>query len=169
MDVSLSQALAWRRERQFLCTGAKSAAEVVRRLVAVPAWSGDPELAVRRRLARPSTDVIAKALDNGDLIKTYVFRGATHLLAAEDAGVYLAIRCAKRQWELRSWQDFYELTPDDWPALREVVRDVVAQGPVRHSELVEKVTSKPRFRHLRDGLNSDSHTLMKPLAWQGDL
>lgn len=169
MDVPLARALAWRRDRQFLGTGAGSAAEVVRRLCAVPAWSGDPDLAVRRRLARPSPDALANALAAGDLIKTYAFRGATHLLATEDAGVYLVIRCANRQWELRSWQDHYDLRADDWPALREVARDAVAQGPVRHSELVEYVANVPRFRHLRAGLASPSHTLLKPLAWQGDL
>lgn len=167
MDVSPARALAWRRERQFLVTGAGSVTDVVRRLGAVPAWSGDPDLAVRRRLARPSPGALADALRDGDLIRTYAFRGATHLLAVEDAGVYLAVRCASRQWELRSWQDHYGLAPHDWPALREVVRDVVAQGPVRHSELAEQVAGMPRFRHLRAGLAG--HTLLKPLAWQGDL
>jgi hypothetical protein len=169
MDESLARALAWRRERQFLGAGAGSVSEVVRRLSAVPAWSGDPDLAVRRRLANPSPDALAKALDNGDLIKSYAFRGSTQLLAAEDAGVYLAIRCANRQWELKSWQDYYKLDPNDWPALREVVREAVAQGPVPHSELVEKVAKKPRFRHLRAGLSDQGHTLLKPLAWQGDM
>jgi hypothetical protein len=169
MCASLTQALAWRRERQFLSTGANSAAEVVRRLGAVPAWSGDPDLAVRRRLTRPSPEALADALDNGDLIRTYAFRGSTNLLAAEDAGVYLAIRCANRQWELRSWQEYYNLSPDDWPTLREVVRDAVAERPVRQAELVEKVARTPRFRHLRDKLSDPGHTLLKPLAWQGDL
>jgi len=169
MDVPLAQALAWRRERHFLGPGARSAADVVRRLVAVPAWSGDPELAVRRRLARPSPGALAAAVTSGDLIRTYAFGGATHLFAAEDAGVYMAVRCANRQWELRSWQEHYDLTPDDWPALREVVRAVVAQGPVRHSELAEQVARTPRFRHLRAALVDNSHTLLKPLAWQGDV
>ena len=108
-------------------------------------------------------------MDDGDLIRTYAFRGATHLLAAEDAGVHLAVRCANRQWELRSWQEHYDLRPQDWPALREAVRDVVAQGPVRHSDLAERVAGRPRFRHLRAALSAPGHTLLKPLAWQGDL
>lgn len=169
MDVSLAQALAWRLDRHHLVTGAGSATDVVRRLGAVPAWLGNPDLAVRRRLARPSPDALADAVGNGDLIRTYAFRGATHLLAAEDAGVYLAVRCANRQWELRSWQEHYDLRPQDWPALREVVRDVVADGPVRHRDLAERVAQKPRFRHLRDALVHPSQTLLKPLAWQGDL
>jgi winged helix DNA-binding protein len=169
MDVSLGQALAWRLERQFLLAGAGSVGEVVRRLSAVPAWSGDPELAVRRRLAEPSATAVADALESGDLIKNYAFRGATQLMAAEDAGIYLAIRCANRQWELKSWQQYYELGPDDWPALREVVRNAVVDGPISHSELIDKIAKKPRFRHLRDGLADQSHTLLKPFGWQGDM
>jgi hypothetical protein len=169
MDVSLARALAWRLERQFLVKAATSVSEVVRRLGAVPAYSGDPDLAIRRRLARPSADALADALSDGDLIKTYAFRGATNLLAADDAGVYLAVRCANRQWELPSWQEYYDLTPQDWPALREVVRDVVADGPVSQSELAGKVASRPRFRHLLAAFSQPNHTLLKPLAWQGDL
>lgn len=169
MDVSLSQAMAWRRERQFLAAGAPSAGEVVARLCAVPAWLGNPDLAVRRRLATPSPDALTTALDDGDVIRTYAFRGATHLLAAADAGGYLAVRCANRQWELRSWQEHYALRPQDWPALREVVREVVAHGPVRQSDLAARVARTPRFRHLRSALADRSHTLLKPLGWQGDL
>ena len=169
MDVSLAQALAWRLERQYLVKAATSVSDVVRRLGAVPAYSGDPGLAIGRRLGRPASDALADALSDGDLIKTYAFRGATNLLAADDAGVYLAVRGANRQWELRSWRDFYHLDPQDWPAFREVVRDIVADGPVRLSELVEKVASRPRFRHLLTAFSQPGHSLLKALAWQGDL
>jgi hypothetical protein len=54
-------------------------------------------------------------------------------------------------------------------ALREVVRGAVARGPIRHSELAETVARDPRFRHLADALTDPSHTLLKPLGWQGDL
>jgi hypothetical protein len=169
MDASLGQALAWRLERQFVLAGAGSVREVVRRLSAVPSWLGNPDHAVRRRLVEPARDALAEAVAKGELILSYTFRGSRQLMTAEDAGVYLAIRCANRQWELKSWQEYYELAPNDWPALREAVRDAVAHGPIRHSELVDEVTKKARFRHLRDGLTSESHTLLKPLAWQGDL
>jgi hypothetical protein len=169
MEASLSQALTWSRERQFLAAGARSVADVVGRLCAVPAWLGDAEMAVRRRPATPSSDALTDAVDRGELIRTYAFRGSTHLLPAADAGGYLAVRCTNRQWELRSWQEHYGLSPQDWPALREVVREVVAQGPVRQSELAAQVAQKARFRHLRTALVDKSHTLLKPLAWQGDL
>ena len=169
MTVSLGQALAWRLDRHYLLSGASSVTEVVRRLCSVPAWSGDPDLAIRRRLEEPTPAVVQRAVDDGDLIKTYAFRGATHLMTAEDAGVYLAVRSANRQWELPSWQSHYGLQPGDWPALRESVREALVDGPIGHAELIDAVTANPRFDHLRPGLSGASHTLLKPFAWQGDM
>lgn len=169
MAISSDRALGWRLGRHHLRAGAGSVPEVVRRLGAVPAWSGDPELAVGRRLRRPAPGAVAAALAAGELIKTYAFRGGTYLLAAEDAGTYMAVRGANRQWELPSWQQHYELRPEDWPALRAAVRDAVADGPVTQAELADAVAAVRRFRHLRAGLANRSHTLLKPFAWQGDL
>jgi hypothetical protein len=126
-------------------------------------------LAIRRRLARPAPAAVQRAVDDGDLIKTYAFRGATHLMAVADAGTYLALRGANRQWELPSWQSHDDLRPEDWPTLRAAVREALAAAPLTQPELVDAVTSAPRFRHLRSGLADPSHTLLKPLAWQGDL
>ncbi|WP_454050068.1 DNA glycosylase AlkZ-like family protein [Cellulomonas sp. Marseille-Q8402] len=169
MAVSSAQALTWRLGRQHLVEGAASAGDVVRRLGAVPAWSGDPDLAVRRRLADPEPGALAAAVRDGTLIRTFAFRGSTHLLAAEDAGVHLVLRSAGRQWELRSWQEHYELRPADWPALLDAVRAAVADGPVTRDQLVASVTAVPRFRHLGPGLSHPGMTLLKPLAWQGAL
>ncbi len=169
MAVTIAQALAWRLDRHHLHTGARSVRDVVRRLTAVPAWSGNPDLAVRRRLRDPRPGVVQRALADGDLISAYAFRGATHLMAAEDAGIYLSVRGAGRQRELPSWRRHYGLEPEDWPALRRAVRDAVGQGPVSQAELADAVTAVRRFRHLRAGLTDASHTLLKPFAWQGDL
>jgi hypothetical protein len=51
-------------------------------------------------------------------------------------------------WELPSWQSYYELTPADWPALRDAVRDALAGGPITRDELGAAVTAQARFRHL---------------------
>ncbi|WP_127571267.1 DNA glycosylase AlkZ-like family protein [Georgenia faecalis] len=169
MPVSLGQALAWRLDRQFLVTGEACAADVVRRLGGIPTWSGDADLAVRRRLSDPAPDAVARAVADGDLVRTYAFRGATYLLAADDAGAYLAVRAASRQWELRSWREHYRLEASDWPALRAAVREALADGPLTRPELADAVAAHARFSHLREALADRSHTLNKPLAWQGDL
>lgn len=169
MAISSAQALAWRLGRQHLVAGAPSAVDVVRRLGAVPAGSGDAELAVRRRLTDPVPGAVAAAVRSGDLLRTFAFRGSTHLMAAEDAGTYLAVRTASRQWALRSWQEHYDLRPDDWPALLGAVRSALADGPLTREAFAAAVTAIPRFSHLGPALLHPSMTLLKPMAWHGEL
>jgi hypothetical protein len=169
MTISSAQALAWRLGRQHLLTGAATAVDVVRRLGAVPAWSGDAELAVRRRLADPVPGAVAAAVRSGALLRTFAFRGSSHLMAAEDAGVHLALRAAGRQWALRSWQEHYDLRPEDWPPLLDAVRSALADGPLTREAFAAAVTAVPRFAHLGPALLHPSMTLLKPMAWQGEL
>src|SRR5690349_14469231 len=97
--IGWHQVLAWRMRRQFLTgEGAASVEEVVRRLIAVPSWSGDAELAVGLRLRHPQPGAVAAAFEQGRLIKTFAFRGSMNYLAPEDAGTSLALRAAGRQW-----------------------------------------------------------------------
>jgi hypothetical protein len=166
-----SDALAWRMRRQLLDpVGTESVPGVVRRLGAVPAQpDAAAELAVRVRRERSRPGEVSRALAEGRVIKTFAFRGATHLMTPEDGGVYLALRAASRMWELPSWQSHYGLSPADWPAFREAVREALADRPLTRGELGEAVTARPRFRHLGFAFVEKSWTLLKPLAWQGDL
>jgi hypothetical protein len=167
--VTWPQALAWRVRRQLLDpVGDASATEVVRALGAVPAQH-DPEISVALRRQRPRRGDVARALAEGELISTYAFRGATHLMTPEDGGAYLALRAASRMWELPSWQAFYRLTPEDWPGLRAAVREALAGGPLTYSELAASVTAHAEFRHLGTVFDDGAWTLLKPLAWQGDM
>lgn len=164
------EALSWRMRRQLLDpVGTETVAGVVRRLGAMPA-NPDPaaELAVRVRHARSWPGEVASALAEGRIIKTYAFRGATHLLTPEDGGAYLALRSASRMWERSSWQSFYGLPPEDWTHLREVVREALADGPLTRDELGAAVTAHRKFRQLGSGFDG-SDTLLKPLTWQGDM
>jgi Winged helix DNA-binding domain len=169
--VSWSQALAWRLRRQLLDpVGSESVAGVVRRLTAVPAQFDDAaELAVRTRRRRSRSGEVARALVEGRVIKTFAFRGATHLLTPEDGGAYLALRAASRMWERSSWQSHYDLAPADWPHFRETVRDALADGPLTRDELGAAVTARARFAHLGFAFADGAGTLLKPLAWQGDM
>jgi len=171
MSMSWAEALAWRMRRQLLePVGSESVAGVVRRLCAIPAQSdADTELAVRLRRARSRPGEVARALAEGRIIKTFAFRGATHLLTPEEGGAYLALRAASRMWELPSWQSYYGLTPADWPSFRQAVRDALAEGPLTRDELGGAVTARPKFRHLGFAFADGAGTLLKPLAWQGDM
>ena len=143
---------------------------MVGRLGAVPAYpETTPELAVGLRRTGARVGDVARALNAGEVFKTYAFRGATHLLVPEEGGAYLTLRASGRQWELRSWQEEYELAPGDWPEFRETVRAAVAARPLTRTELSVEVGSRRRFRAAAAGLTSNSDTLLKSLMWQGDL
>jgi Winged helix DNA-binding domain len=167
--LSWSRALAWRLRRQLLDpVGTESVAGVVRRLGAVRA--GDAaELAIRVRRERSRAGEVDRALAEGRLIKSFAFRGATHLLTPEEGGAYLALRAAGRMWERPGWQSYYGLTPADWPALREAVREALAAGPMTREALADAVTAHARFKHLGSAFTDKSATFLKPLTWQGDM
>jgi DNA glycosylase AlkZ-like len=150
--------------------GTESVEGVVRRLGAVQAQlDSAAELAVRTRRERSQPGEVARALADGLIIKTFAFRGATHLITPEDGGAYLALRGASRMWELPSWQSFYGLAPSDWPRLREAVREALAGGPMTRQELGAAITARPSFRHLGFAFGEHAGTLLKPFAWQGDM
>jgi hypothetical protein len=165
------QALAWRMERQLLDpVGSVPAADVVRRLGAVLSMDdvlADLAVGTRSSTARPGD--LASALADGSVIKAFAYRGAMHYLAPEDAGTYLAVRTAGRQWELKSWVDHYRLTPQDWPDFRAAVREALVNGPLTVTELGDALTKHAAYAHLRTVFDEGAWTLMKPLSWQGDM
>ena len=124
---------------------------------------------MRTRRRESAAGEVARALAEGRLVKTFAYRGATHLMRPEDAGVTLALRAASRMWELPSWRTYYGLEPGDWPAFRETVRDALADGPLTREELGAAVTSRPAYRHLAFAFEEGSVTLLKAIAWHGDL
>jgi hypothetical protein len=150
--------------------GSESVEGVVGRLGAIQAQSDSAaalSIDTRRDRSRPGD--LARAFADGRIIRTFAFRGATHYMTPEDAGVYLALRAASRMWELPSWQTYYGLTPSDWPALREMVRDALTDGPLTRAELGAAITARPKFRHLSFAFDTNAWTLLKPFAWQGDM
>jgi hypothetical protein len=171
LSVTWPQALAWRMRRHLLDpVGTESVEGVVGRLGAVQAQlDSATELAIRIRRQGSRPGEVARALAEGRIIKTFAFRGATHLMTPEDGGAYLALRAASRMWELPSWQSYYGLTPSDWPLLRETVREALADGPMTRAELGAAITARPRFRHLGFAFSDHAGTLLKPLAWHGEM
>ena len=171
MALTWAQALSWRLSRQLLDpVGTGSVADVVRRLGAVPAWPDlTVELGVGARRSAGRYGDAAGALAAGEVVKVFAFRGALHLMTPQDAGAYLAVRASNRMWELKSWVDYYDLAPSDWPAFREHVRDALAEGPLTRSELLAAFGRSRRYRHLEPLLADGNDTLLKPLSWQGDM
>jgi hypothetical protein len=168
MEITWPRALAWRLRQQLLVpVGTRSVVDVVSRLGALPAQS-DTELAVRLRRRRSRPGEVADALVEGSLIKTFAFRGATHLMTPYDASALLALRASSRMWELPSWQSYYGLAPSDWPPLREAVREALSDGPLTPAQLGEVVTRRRKFAHLGAAFTDKAATFLKPFAWQGD-
>lgn len=146
---------------------------MVARLGCVAGWTGDSEWAVRRRLSadvqQSGGQLLAQALDAGELMKTWTHRGNTHVLTPEGAGRALALKAAARQWESPSWRRQFGLDADQWQELRAVIRQAVADGPVASSVIAAAVRGHRVFGHLEEAFASGDFTLLKPFAWQGDL
>src|SRR3954451_12228444 len=171
MSITWAQALAWRMERQFLePVGRAPVEDVVCRLAAVPSMDESlADLAVRTRRTGSQAGEVAAALADGRLIKAFALRRSMNYLSPEDGGTFLAIRCAGRQWELPSWQEYYRLAPQDWTAFRAALREALTGGAPTLAELGAAVTSHRRYRPLRPVFDDGAGTLIKPLTWQGDM
>jgi winged helix DNA-binding protein len=171
VSISWSQALSWRLSRQLLEPAGHEPVEgVVRRLGAVPSMDESlAELAVRLRRTDSEPGELRQALADGRVVKVFAFRGSMNYLSPDDGGAYLALRAAGRQWELPSWQEYYRLSAEDWPAFRKAVREALSDGPLTIAELGSAVCSHRRYRHLRPVFDDGAGTLIKPLTWQGDM
>ena len=169
--VSWPQALAWRMRRQLLDpVGSLPVADVVRRLGAVQAQvASSAELAIRVRRRTSQKGEVARALADGRLVKTWAMRGTLHLLTPEEGGAFLALMAAGRSWERPSWVKYFGMTPTQMERLRGVVREAIADRPLTREELIEAVGRKRGFKGVAEGLRSGWGTLLKPIAWQGDL
>jgi hypothetical protein len=170
-SVTWRQALGWRMQRQLLDPVADpSIVDVVRRLCGVQAQvASSAELAIRLRRQRSARGEVAGALAAGDLIKTWAMRGTLHLLAPDEAGAFLSLLAAGRTWERPSWVKAFGLGPADWDVVRPLVREALADGPLTREQLVVAITAHPGLGHVGEALRSGWGTLLKPLAWQGDL
>ena len=171
VSVTWAQSLAWRMERQLLDpVGCESVGGVVRRLGAVLSMDESlAELAVRTRRATSRPGELAAAFADGEVIKSFAFRGSMHYLSPDEGGIYLALRSASRQWELPGWVEHYRLSPSDWPGFRAAVRAALGDGPLTLVELGGAVTRHRAYRHLKPVFDEGAGTLIKPLTWQGDM
>src|SRR2546425_1685289 len=169
--VTWKQALAWRMERQLLApVGRLPVAGVVRRLCGIQTQvASSAELAVRVRRESSRAGEVARALSEGRIIKTWAMRGTLHLITPEEGGAFLSLIAAGRSWELPSWERYFGMTPEHWVALRRTVREALDGTPLTREELIAAVTARRRLGHVGDALRSGWGTLLKPLAWQGDL
>ena len=171
LRVTWREALAWRMERQLLePIRDASVTDVVRQLGAVQAQvASSAELAIRlrRRASRPGE--VAAALKRGDLLKTWAMRGALHLITPAEGAAFLSVIAAGRSWERPSWQRYFGLTPAKMARFRASVREAMDGRTLSREDIVAAVAADGQLASLADELRSGWGTLLKPLAWQGDL
>ena len=159
-------------ERQLLDPiGDLQAVAVVRRLGGVQAHVlSSAVLAVRVRQQRSSPGEVAGALADGELIKTWAMRGTLHLLDPESAGTFLSLLAAGRGWERPSWVRTFGLGPDAMERLRVAVREALDGAVLTREALFgAEVIRRPGLGHVADALRSGWGSVLKPLAYQGDL
>jgi hypothetical protein len=171
LKVSWPQALAFRMRRHLLDpVGTTTVPGVVRRLCGVQAQvASSAELAVRVRRRTSRKGEVARALSDGRLIKTWAMRGTLHLLTPEDGGAFLSLIAAGRSWERPSWQRYFGVTTKSMELLHDVVREALDGAVLTREDLAAAVTVRKGLGHIGEELRSGWGTLLKPLAWQGDL
>lgn len=170
--LTRDQALAWRAAQQALGgTGVRDTESAVRRVVTLRGWPADlAELAIAVRLDTPATGGLAAALESGELIRSYAFRGGSYVFTHDMAAVFLAVRTTTRIWERRRWQEQGSFAIEDWEPLRHALRDALSSGPKTREELQAHLKRIPALKHLAKGATGvGSDTLYKPLHWWGDI
>ena len=170
-SITWQQALAWRMERHLLDrVGRQSVEDVVHRLSGVQAQvASSAELAIRVRQSSSRNGEVARALSEGDLVKTWAMRGTLHLMTPEDAARILPLMAASRFWERPSWVRYFGVTPAQTHALRDAVREALHGKVLTREELAAAVTARKGFEHMGEALLSGWGTLLRPAAWHGDL
>ena len=143
---------------------------VVDRLCGVQAQvAASAELAIRlrRQVSRPGE--VAEALAKGRLIRTWAMRGTLHLLTPELGPAFLSLMAAARPWERRAWVTYFGLTPQVMDALRPAVREALDGRILTREALMARITPLLGLEHFVEDPRSSWGTILKPLAWQGDL
>ena len=61
------------------------------------------------------------------------------------------------------------MTTERWDVLRRAVREALDGTALTREELAAAVTAQRGLGHIGDALGSSWGTLLKPLAWRGDI
>jgi hypothetical protein len=170
-ESHLAEALAWRMQRHLLDpVGRLSVPRVVHRLCGVQAQvASSAELAVRVRREASRPGEVGRALSEGRLIKTWAMRGTLHLLTPQEGGAFLSLIAAGRPWDRPSWQRYFGVTSELMDGLRRAAREALDGTVLTREELIAAITARRELGHVGEALRSGWGTLLKPLAWQGDL
>lgn len=172
MVAAADRALAWRLRRHGLdpAAAAHSAVEVGTRVLAVRGWPAEAaDLAVCVRQATPDPGGLERALDAGEMVRSYAFRGGSYAFTPGIAALVLSVRTATRIWETRRWQQQGGFALEDWEPLREEVRTALGDGPMTREEIAARLAETPLAHLSAAATGTGADSLYKPLHWWGDI
>lgn len=171
MEVGWDQVFAWRLRRGFVeRRDGDGAVSVARRLAGVQAQvtsAAETAVALRQRTEPPGA--VVRALETGDLMKTWAMRGTLHALPPDLAAAALSLLAAARTWEKPSWQRTFGADATEVKALSDAVGEALDGAVLTRAELVTHLSADARFERMGEQLRSGWGALLKPLAWQGVL
>ena len=96
-------------------------------------------------------------------------RGALHLVAPDTGPALLSLIAAAKPWARPGWDRYFDMNEARWSAYFDTVRRALDGTTLSREELVAAIAATPGLGHLADGLRSGWGTLLKPLAWSGEL
>lgn len=165
--------LAWRTRRNGLGpVGGRSAVELAERTVALRGWPAEAaELAIGIRRRRPGPGGLAEALESGELIRSYAFRGGSYVFTPSVGSVLLAVHTATPTWQTDRYQRQGGFAQDDWQPVREAFHEFLTDGPLTRCEIGARLAHIPGLQHLSDAASSGAgaDSLYKPLHWWGQI
>ena len=125
------------------------------------------ELAIRVRRETSRRGEVGRALAEWTFVKTWVMRGRSIPSRPRMRAPSFA-RGPGRSWECPSWQRYFGMEPKQMRCFagRSARRSRVTSHPRRPATAV---SGKRGFVTWAKGLRSGLGTLLKPLAWEGDL
>lgn len=165
-------ALTWRLRRHSLSPRRDAGAvDIAERMIATRAWPDRVgELSTTVRQAEPHAGGVADALESGELIAAYAFRGGAYIFTPATAELILSVRQITRVWESPRFQRQGAFAMESWEPFRRELRQLLSDGPKTREEIAAHLITIPRLRGLETGaLGSGSDCLYKPLHWWGDI
>lgn len=146
-------------------------ASVVSRVVALRGWPAAlADLAISVRQSEPDLGGLDRALQDGEVIRSYAFRGGSYVFDPTVGAALLSVRTATKVWESSRWQQQGAFSVDDWEPLRETMSEVLSTGPMTREEISAQLGGTRGLEHLAAAaLGTGADSLYKPLHWWGDI
>ncbi len=169
--LTWDQVLAFRVRRQFLEPRTEEGVVgIARRLCGVQAQvASAAAFAIAARQRAPKTGQVDRAIRARSLVKSWGVRGTLHLMAADEAPMFLASMSRLRPWRSKAWERYHGVTANDVDRVVDALREVLGPEPIGRDELKEALASRIHSKAAREKVSSGWGELLKPAAWAGVL